>query len=1444
MTAIPPSMPASTANWHWKNKTVTPWAKTWFERELTSIAVKGDDTEEVSVTHVTEVDGDVELGQRKSKLITIYDCKVVLEWKGIASDGTEVSGKLTIPEVSHEVTLDGLSDYVYEWSLTTARSPAVDAVFALAKARLPAALEEKFAAFPAAIVDTHGRDLTVSAEVSRTGTPAPPSGSGASTPALAKPAATTKKAEERKAEKVNTTTVTVEANFMAAADDLFGLLTEEKRIPAWTRAPAKSAAQAGTEYSLFGGGVKGKFISLSPPKEFVQTWALSSPTWPTGHEATLTTTLEQSSDSTKITWSLQGVPLGLEDEINTNLQGYYVHGLKAIGPISCIAMNKASFGIYDALVNFLAAGTLSLPLSGAPPLFGGPAQDGWPKFPGCAPFEQLFVNEADSSLGKMLDFLVLRHFIAATCQCAVEASTGSHVLILRIYLIPWDLPNTQGALHRRDEASVLKPARRYLKALLTRVVQEEAAWGGCARQASSSRPPKTFLDQSVDNRTLLEIYNDLPSPTATGESLEVPALRSTLYPYQRRTVATMLARELNSGTIPNPLFIEIFGINGTVFFLQPATMEILREAPQMVPTRGGILCEELGTGKTVMMLALILATLDQLPAPEESFIDERPVMTPLSFRHFRTGASLAAEHQLARGRRKSKREKDRESYRVSADFPSLVEIILHYCRTMPDGLDLRGYQERLEQRNLWSPLMANVPYYLHYKEVPNDRRSQRHQEHPGPKTMYLSAATLVVVPDNLLTQWTNEINKHCLDVLRVLVLNDAKQELMDAPVLASSFDIILMTHSRFGREEQKNRTDSLHSWTSCKCPGSWATRVPKCRCNSHADVSQLLQIRFKRLVVDEGHIASSRNSAFSHFAQCLSVERRWIMTGTPTTNLLGLAFGQGSELQYPSEDEPEDQSPRKWDYSERADLRKLGTMMADFLGVPIFAAEATFTRCVVAPLFEPSCPGPGAIQVLTQVMGSTMVRHRIEDVEVDCTLPLLSHETVLLDLDLYAVKTYNAMQAAIAINAVDSERKDQVRLNSLVPYKPTNLRQDYLFHPRNTGQLRRLVGSISHVMFWHVDDNLFRVDEVLKNAEKALETALKRQKGSEDIELIQQSITHLKFLMSAPTASLARIVSFGDDVKEEERKREELSRALQRRKKKGSRAAKDADADVQNAHDSVGRATSQEKLEEMRRELQAAEARVNASFDSVLSSRRRQDRGTTSSKLDYMLNEILQHSSEEKFLIFSASVSTLAFIAEALDVIRVKYLEYNSLLRRHFRQDVVTTFETSDLYRVLLMELKHGARGLNLVSASRVIFCEPVWQADVESQAIKRVHRIGQTRLVTVKTLAIRSTSEEVMVTRRDALRGTKEELTNEPTDDRTVRDFIEHPTFLTETASARPKAIDVPLLDTKILRLRQLEPRGAIDVVANIPQDSPSHDRTSSTHEGPPKKRVRFTEV
>jgi len=329
-------MSLTTANWHWKNKNVTSWAKEWFERELTSITIKGDtEGESVSISEVKDVDGDVELGQRKSKLITIFDCKIDMGWKGTTSDGTEVNGTVSVPEVSHEVTVDRLSDYMYEWTLSTASSPLVDAVFTLAKSRLPTALEVKFAQFANAIIETHGKDLTVSTEPSRSGTPvsalaASTTTSTPSTSATAAPAKPVKKTEEKKS--LDTTTVFVKASFMADAARLFGLLTDEKEIPRWTHSSNdQSTAQVGAGFSLFGGNVKGIYVSLTPPTEIVQSWALQSPTWPDGHFGTLTTTFVQSTDSTEVKFSLAGVPKNSEDEIRQNLERYYLYALRSIG---------------------------------------------------------------------------------------------------------------------------------------------------------------------------------------------------------------------------------------------------------------------------------------------------------------------------------------------------------------------------------------------------------------------------------------------------------------------------------------------------------------------------------------------------------------------------------------------------------------------------------------------------------------------------------------------------------------------------------------------------------------------------------------------------------------------------------------------------------------------------------------------------------------------------------------------------------------------------------------------------------------------------------------------------------------------------------------------------------------------------------------------------------
>jgi activator of HSP90 ATPase len=192
----------------------------------------------------------------------------------------------------------------------------------LAKKSLSAALEAKLATFPQAIIDTHGKDLTVSNQPSRTGTPTPSAQADNKPAASVARSALSQPIRSGTREKVNTTTVTASAILQASADDLFSLLTDESRIPSWTRAPAVSAAKPDTEYSLFGGGVKGKYQSLEQGKKIVQSWNLNSPTWPTGHYGILTTSLDQSTDSTTVTWSLSGVPLGMEDEIERNIKGY------------------------------------------------------------------------------------------------------------------------------------------------------------------------------------------------------------------------------------------------------------------------------------------------------------------------------------------------------------------------------------------------------------------------------------------------------------------------------------------------------------------------------------------------------------------------------------------------------------------------------------------------------------------------------------------------------------------------------------------------------------------------------------------------------------------------------------------------------------------------------------------------------------------------------------------------------------------------------------------------------------------------------------------------------------------------------------------------------------------------------------------------------------------
>lgn len=79
----------------------------------------------------------------------------------------------------------------------------------------------------------------------------------------------------------------------------------------------------------------------------------------------------------------------------------------------------------------------------------------------------------------------------------------------------------------------------------------------------------------------------------------------------------------------------------------------------------------------------------------------------------------------------------------------------------------------------------------------------------------------------------------------------------------------------------------------------------------------------------------------------------------------------------------------------------------------------------------------------------------------------------------------------------------------------------------------------------------------------------------------------------------------------------------------------------------------------------------------------------------------------------------------------------------HRRQEIIDEFTRAPSGTVLICQVTAGGIGLNIQSASVVVFCEPQIKPSIENQAISRVYRMGQTRSVTVHRLLMEESIDE-----------------------------------------------------------------------------------------------------
>jgi superfamily II DNA or RNA helicase len=161
--------------------------------------------------------------------------------------------------------------------------------------------------------------------------------------------------------------------------------------------------------------------------------------------------------------------------------------------------------------------------------------------------------------------------------------------------------------------------------------------------------------------------------------------------------------------------------------------------------------------------------------------------------------------------------------------------------------------------------------------------------------------------------------------------------------------------------------------------------------------------------------------------------------------------------------------------------------------------------------------------------------------------------------------------------------------------------------------------------------------------------------------------------------------------------------------------------------------------------------------------------GESSAKLDVLLPQLREVFDEgHKTLVFSQFTSMLAIVKKRLDEEAIPYAYLDG--RTRDRQARVQQFQDDPNCKVFLISLKAGGLGLNLTAADYIFLLDPWWNPAVESQAIDRAHRIGQTRPVFAYRLIARDTVEEKVLQLQAQKRALADSIIN--ADNSLIRDL------------------------------------------------------------------------
>lgn len=130
-------------------------------------------------------------------------------------------------------------------------------------------------------------------------------------------------------------------------------------------------------------------------------------------------------------------------------------------------------------------------------------------------------------------------------------------------------------------------------------------------------------------------------------------------------------------------------------------------------------------------------------------------------------------------------------------------------------------------------------------------------------------------------------------------------------------------------------------------------------------------------------------------------------------------------------------------------------------------------------------------------------------------------------------------------------------------------------------------------------------------------------------------------------------------------------------------------------------------------------------------------------RLDSLLAEL--KANDHRVLIYFQMTKMMDLMEEYLTYRQYNYVRLDGSSKLGDRRDLVNDWQAKPDLFVFLLSTRAGGLGINLTAADTVIFYDSDWNPTIDSQAMDRAHRLGQTRQVTVYRLLVRGTIEERM---------------------------------------------------------------------------------------------------